>query len=443
MKKEYVFYVENDGTLVCSGTENKKRFYKRGTNACKILKKLDKHGEMSININKDNITLYNHYWNITIKDISSFKSHGYLNDLKKNSNQIEQKILEAKQTNKNKKKVISSFTVPGVVLTASTIIALLSLNPKKETVLNAHAALQVTQKSDEIKRESEELAKARLRQEALEKEQEELRKEQERILEEKRAQQEAIAAYNEQKEIILEQTVYIDTNQTWDDQRRYDCEDNYGEVIEEISQRFGISPNIIKAIASQEGAGTHKNVMQVSSGWYHSKIEYYDFTLNRWHKITCTREETHDTDDTLYISLNDPNISIYFGEAVLIRSLNRNKGNMWAAMDEYNIGSADAHVRKVASSDGITTDEYLTDYYNPDIQYHQGNHYIQECLKFLDNDPITYTYVNKETNEFEYVTIYPIFKNTTEEEVIQNNLGDDPSLSENSISENKVLQLTQ
>lgn len=440
--KKYNFKIDENNELICTGIIDGKGFYKRGINAIKLLKKLDKHGEMNCTSNNNDVILNNHYWEITIENVNKFIDTNYIDEFKNNKDIIINNIKSPKTKPKKNYKVVGAVAASAAILALGVTTSFAALNkPKTKEVISEKKVVTVRDEINELKKQREELL-------AITQAKEELRQQQQLLLEQRQAEEEAIAAYNTQKESILEQTVYIDINQNWDDQRRYDCEEYYGEAIEEIAPKFGLSPNIIKAMASQEGGGRLPNVMQVATGWYNTKIEYYDQDLQRWHQITSTSGETRDTDDVLYISKNDPNISVYFGCAVLVRSLNRNQGNLFAGMIEYNRGNADGLVNITANSEGVSHDELLGDYYNSNIQYHDGHNYIQECLKFMDNDPITYIYVNKETNETEYITWYPIFRNLEEEDVIINNIGEEPervlTVSDNTVLEDnsQVLQKT-
>lgn len=235
-----------------------------------------------------------------------------------------------------------------------------------------------------------------------------------------------IREYYNLSEEILNQTVYIDTDLNYDDQRREYCEENYGEAISEIAPKFGISPNVIQAMATQEGGGYLENVMQVSSGWVGQKLDYYDYELDKWMKICVTSNPQENTDECIYIGTDDPNWSVYLGCAIFQRGIQYNNGHLFSTFTYYNRGDSKPLVNTVAANEGMTSEEYLEDVYNAAIQYYEYNCYILYVLQFMDENPVEYSYYNTETGEIEDYTIYMTFNNRDVEEVIQDTLGDAP-----------------
>lgn len=245
---------------------------------------------------------------------------------------------------------------------------------------------------------------------------------------EENIQQEAetITEYYEKSKEIVDQTVYIDTNLLVTDARIDNCDKNYGEAIDEIAPRFGVSPNIIRAIATQEGGGVLENVMQVASGWKYQKISYHDYILNKDMKL-CVCNESKITDDCIYISTSDPYWSVWIGSCLVQAGIQYNNGHLFSAFSHYNRGDATPLVNKVAVNEGLTREEYLDDKYNAAIQYYEYNCYILYCLQFMDDNPIEYTYYDKDNDKYEYVVIYPEFKNRDITDVIQDEIGDEPT----------------
>ena len=191
-----------------------------------------------------------------------------------------------------------------------------------------------------------------------------------------------IRSYYMESQNILDQMVYIDTDLNYDDLRREYCEEYYGDAIDEIAPKFGFSPNVIRAIATQEGGGILENVMQVSEGWKYKKLRYYDYELNRFMYLCVTSEHKEDTEDTIYICTDDPNWSVWLGCVLFQQSVQYNDGHLFAGFTHYNRGDATPLVNTVAQSEGMTHDEYLEDIYNAAIQYYEYNCYILYVLQF-------------------------------------------------------------
>lgn len=235
-----------------------------------------------------------------------------------------------------------------------------------------------------------------------------------------------IRAYYNESSQMLDQMVYIDTDLNYDDARREYCEECYGDAIDEIAPKFGLSPNIIRAIATQEGAGHLDNVMQVSSGWLGQKLDYYDYELDRWMKICVTSNPKDNTDECIYISTEDPNWSVYLGCTIFQRGIQYNNGHLFSTFTYYNRGDSAPLVNTVARNEGMTSEEYLEDIYNAAIQYYEYNQYILLVLQFMDENPVEYSYYNPDTEEIENYTIYMTFNNRDAESVISDTLGDAP-----------------
>ena len=241
-------------------------------------------------------------------------------------------------------------------------------------------------------------------------------------------QQEAenIEQYYSDAQEIMNQSVYIDTDLNWTDGRRENCEEYYGEAIDEIAPKFGFSPNVIRAIATQEGGGKLENVMQVAEGWKYQRLKYYDYELDKWMYLCVKNGEQENTDDTIYISTDDPNWSVYLGCVLFQQAVQYNNGHLFAGFTHYNRGDATPLVNTVAASEGMTHDEYLEDTYNAAIQYYEYNCYILYVLQFMDEAPVVYKYYNEDTNQIEEYTVYMTFQNRDIQSIIKDELGNVP-----------------
>ena len=312
----------------------------------------------------------------------------------------------------------AAFTFTALITAASIGFAALqeaTINNYRQQIQEEHNQIE------ELNRQLIELRRAEAEQAIIQRNRE-LKEQYEAI----RNEADLIREYYDESSEILDQMVYIDTDLNYDDLRREYCEEYYGEAIDEIAPKFGLSPNVIRAIATQEGGGHLENVMQVSSGWIGQKLDYYDYELNKWMKICVTSNPQENTDECIYISTDDPNWSVYLGCTIFQKGIQYNNGHLFATFPYYNRGDSAPLVSTVARAEGMTSDEYLEDIYNAAIQYYEYNCYILLVLQFMDDKPIEYSYYNKETDEIENYTIYLTFNNLEPEEIIVNTLGEAP-----------------
>lgn len=327
--------------------------------------------------------------------------------------------------NKSDKNINSNDRTAKNALTFTALVTALSIGLVSSSAYETSVLVnQVREEQAQVEELNRQLIEMRRQEEenARIRELEELKEKYENI----RNEATEIREYYSESSQILDQMVYIDTDLNYDDLRREYCEENYGDAIDEIAPKFGLSPNLVRAIATQEGGGHLENVMQVSSGWIGQKLDYYDYELDRWMKICVTSNPKENTDECIYISTDDPNWSVYLGCTIFQKGIQYNNGHLFSTFTYYNRGDSAPLVNTVARSEGMTSEEYLEDIYNAAIQYYEYNCYILLVLQFMDENPVEYSYYNPETEDIENYTIYMTFNNRAAEDVIIDTLGDAP-----------------
>lgn len=191
--------------------------------------------------------------------------------------------------------------------------------------------------------------------------------------------------------------------------------DNYYNIVEEESARWGVDPTLVMAMLLQESHGKGSNIMQISySAWNGGKVKLYDFVDNKFVEILFTSDKSKESENVICISsedYNDPRMNIRMACAILRHSTEKMNNHILAGLQCYNFG--DGNMEKVvnhATSDLNTTkDELLSDQNNLDfanyVNFASGGdkHYIQNVLQYVkDVDEIYYLDVNQYGNIDEY-----------------------------------------
>lgn len=165
----------------------------------------------------------------------------------------------------------------------------------------------------------------------------------------------------------------------------------YYSKIQKYAKKYGLDPDIICAIATQE-RGIHSSVrdgggaiglMQIQvSVWHDKTIEVFDYEENKTKMIYITEEKLEDVD-----------FNIEVGCAVFQDCLNHMKGNVIAALQSYNTGpyAVDDIIRKYCNVSGKTKKQILQendlnwlDYRTSD--YNGDPDYVEHVLSYFNGD---------------------------------------------------------
>ena len=169
--------------------------------------------------------------------------------------------------------------------------------------------------------------------------------------------------------------------------------ENYGELISECAKTYGIDPNIMIAIATQErgvhspymDSGGATGLMQIqNSVWIGEDLTAFNYDLDEKETITVT--------DELISSLKG---NIKVGCMVFSYCLGRMQGNVLAAIQCYNMGEGNMFRNVLDSYSyvcGKSCDEILSD--PSDIGWlkfrnnvNQGDrHYLERILSYMGDD---------------------------------------------------------
>ena len=163
-------------------------------------------------------------------------------------------------------------------------------------------------------------------------------------------------------------TVYLDTNSNYDERLEANVS-RLDNVINMVSNRWGVSPQLIRDIMKQEShGGTLDNKMQiVFSSWHDQIIKVYNFETNRYETmvLTNTPGNYHNVNYVITREQLTSNAETNINAGVMIMSYLYNKfdHNLPVSVQAYNFGNGAMNqvIRAAAAQQGITVEQYLSD----------------------------------------------------------------------------------
>lgn len=178
--------------------------------------------------------------------------------------------------------------------------------------------------------------------------------------------------YSEEPFIVEEKeedidTVYVDVDSNYDEKLESNVS-NYDEVINKVSEKWGVSNDLIRDIMKQEShGGTITNKMQiVFDAWKDQVIKTYNFEDNRYETIVLTDNPENYPNVSQRISreeLDNPNINISVGTIMLAYTYKQCDYNLSATIQAYNfgVGATKQLQEKAALETGINYEDIRND----------------------------------------------------------------------------------
>lgn len=221
-------------------------------------------------------------------------------------------------------------------------------------------------------------------------------------------EEEILTLKQEQNEVMVEpiednspldltDSVTIFYEERSNSQKIIDTRNNYGDVITKYSNMYGLDPNLMIAVATQE-KGFHSSqidpggaigIMQIQYDfWVGKKLDVYNYQTNS--------VETIHVDEN---NIKDLETNIRLGCAIMRANLNMMKNNQIAALQSYNYGSGNTFkvLDAYAYDNGITRDDVLANhcdvgwitahdnFYRNMISVGDKN-YVEHVLSYLGDD---------------------------------------------------------
>ena len=345
-----------------------------------LFKMLD--GQKYSNIFCDNNTLIMSNSNriITINNLDKYKKLDLLKCFPNNSIKIEDAL-----NNKKKSRLINKFTLSVAVL-STLIVGGCVLNKEKSHEINNSYKEAIMDDQTEYDPEYE-LYKA---------------------LNSKRLIKNNI---DETEELVLNTEIpsididYMDRTSSTD--FKY-VREKYNNEINDVSKKYGVSPNLIRAMVTQESVGIDTNLMQITwDAWEDHVFNVPNFETMTFEKYVLTDDSSKYGDGFNTISRNDLNnpennikIGVFIFKELLEDYYNY---NIPLAIQAYNYGPGNINnLLEIESSvTGKSVKELIDDKTNVDFINYTNNisqgdpNYLKNVLSYLDDKKIDIKSIDK------------------------------------------------
>ena len=331
------FYRGNQ--LVCSLRDSDKSSIFTGEKAYSMFKKINKMklSSVKVNQNKDNkayFVLKGENSVITIKDLDKLYKNNLLEELSNHEKKLE-KAIDKFQKKKGKNSKIRNLVVGAVIaslVTGGTIGFTLNKDKSNDISTNNVTVEEINNNTDSDK-----------------------------IVEEVNKDLDKMALQiDEEREVE-----YLFEDSTDTETFKY-VDEKYGDLIEKVAARRGISPNLLKAMVTQESAGKDPNLMQIQfSSFTDMEINAYNYETDEKEKICCTNNPSKHSDCRCISEseLLDPEINLDVGAIILQYDSKMYDNNVLLTLQAYNFGPGNVeYVLDVMSQNtGMSRDEIVND----------------------------------------------------------------------------------
>ena len=179
-----------------------------------------------------------------------------------------------------------------------------------------------------------------------------------------------------QEEKVDENVTYLEFEHNRDSEKGDHAYDNYYELVEKYSNKWGVSPNVIMSMLTQESGGYSTNLMQIQFwSWKDQVINVYNFEAGKYEKLVLTdnpQEYERKYGDIITITkddLNNPKTNISVGTVLFRESARAMNNHIGASIQCYNFGYGNMMkvLNETASQTGVSVDAILEDQENIDF----------------------------------------------------------------------------
>ena len=198
---------------------------------------------------------------------------------------------------------------------------------------------------------------------------------------------------------------YLDYQLSTDSIKRENAYNNYHDLVERFSAKWGMSFNLVMAILTQESGGYENNLMQIEfDDWDEEIIKVFNFEGNRYEYFVLTNNPLKWADQNVVCitekDLDNPVTNISIGCVLLRKSAEYMDYHVLAALQCYNLGPGNMNkvLNRASEETGQTRDEMLEDQENvsfyqfTDIVNKGDPEYLSNVFSFLNDygDSITF-----------------------------------------------------
>lgn len=399
---EYRFYFDELGTLLCDmDTINSKRTYK-GVDALNLLSKTNNYMFTQGSVNKDEVVLYCKGATCVVVGYNTFYKTNILDaapHTKKSINKVIMKFREIDAKHRRKKlrqlKIIAEKITASALALALMGIGVSQLNkainkstlktPEPVTYSGSIELTQPSVKAYNISDIFEEEVEIEMPQPAI--------KYSENIdssveVFDDSLIEEDIEEVNPVIESEDKNVIYLDFENEFNSVTGQLAYENYYNLVEKYSKKWGLSPNIMFGMLTQESGGVVKdNLMQIQFySWEGQVVKAYDFEQNKEVRVVCTNNPAPYIEeygnDIICISeeeLREPDANISMACLIFRECFRLMDGHIIAAKQAYNFGCG--NMNKLFEITYERTGKY------PDLTNQEDTSFLEFTSEISAGDP--------------------------------------------------------
>lgn len=222
-----------------------------------------------------------------------------------------------------------------------------------------------------------------------------------------------------------ENITYLDYENIRDTEKGHYAYNEFYEIVEEYSTKWGISPNLIMCMLTQESGGYETNLMQIQfSSWEDQVIVAHNFNTGEEQLLVLTRNQQkfkRQYGDIICVSpeeLKNPITNISIGCVILRESIRSMNGHICAGIQCYNLGIGNMNnvLNVTADAHNTSVEELLSDQNNVEFSEYTNiidagdSNYLAHVIRYNDEEdvPFVVQMLDEDGNVYENsVTILP------------------------------------
>ena len=400
--REYNFFFNDNDELLCEIIDNDEKTELVETDAINELININemyfnrvRASNRSIRLNGDDIS-------VNIYDLNEFYSKGYSKFIPRIMIRVN-RIIAKHQKEKHRDEIVKNLKVACGKITCGTLIITL-LGTAAGSLSKQHSENDIGNNitvENDFNSMSDDLDYAT----------DKVNQEYDQMMNELKEVEENYNETSNNNEIIEEKPsdiAYIRYDDLTDSDTYIGAYEEYYNIVEKYANKWGISPNIIMAMLTQESAGKQSNLMQIQfDSWIDGVLTEYDFVNERYQSIVLTdNPEMYEGKNITIITREDlqnkvTNISVAC--VILRHCLEKMDYNILASIQAYNLGwpNMNTVLKTTSENTGLSVDELLSDQTNTEFTNYTyivncgDSNYVSNVVRYLTDGEITIQTINE------------------------------------------------
>lgn len=408
MSREFNFYIK-DEVVCCDIYENSHTTSYIGDEALGKLRYANLSNFHSVSLASGDVILYSDRRTVVINNYNNFFQNGILENYKNLQNIIVDTIREKRRKRVKKKKLKQLGTITTTIALSATVVTIIGGAIYLHFIKDNNAPIEPTIiQTEEIPLDTTISANTT--------------EENDFELE---LTNEEIASMIEDSNTINEYITYLDYENIRDTEKGNHAHNEFYDIVEEYSNKWGISPNLVMCMLTQESGGYETNLMQIQfSSWEDQIIKAHNFNTGEDQLLVLTRNQDDyksQYGNIICISpeeLKNPITNISVGCVILRESIRAMDGHICAGIQCYNLGTGNMIkvLNATASASNTSVEELLSDQNNIEFSEYTNlidagdSEYLAHVIRFNENEdePFVVQMLDENGNVYENsVTVLP------------------------------------